>query len=50
LYFLLYTAGIKQIIQTKKIEDGGTSIFASGDRADIDAYHTQPFKMLQIKT
>jgi hypothetical protein len=26
----LYTRGIKQIVQTKEIEDGGTSIFASG--------------------
>jgi hypothetical protein len=26
----LYTKGIKQIIPTKKIEDIGTSIFASG--------------------
>jgi hypothetical protein len=26
----LYTGGIKQIIPTKKYEDGGTSIFASG--------------------
>jgi hypothetical protein len=29
LHFDLYTEGIKQIIPTKKYEDGGTSIFAS---------------------
>jgi hypothetical protein len=38
-----YTGCIKQIIPTKEIEDGGTSIFASGDRADIDAYCSQFF-------
>jgi hypothetical protein len=29
----LYSWGSKQIIPTKKFEDAGTSIFASGDRA-----------------
>jgi hypothetical protein len=32
------------LIPTKHFEDGGTSIFASGDRAVIDAYCTQSFK------
>jgi hypothetical protein len=38
-----YTGGIKQIIPTKKFEDGETSIFASGNKADIDDYRTQSF-------
>jgi hypothetical protein len=38
----LYTGGIQQIIPTKKFEDSGISILQA-DRADIDAYRTQPF-------
>jgi hypothetical protein len=41
--------GIKQILPTKKIEDGGTSIFASRDRAAIDAYRTQSFTRYNLK-
>jgi hypothetical protein len=39
----LYTWGNKQIILIKKFEDGGTSIFASRDRADVNAYRTLLF-------
>jgi hypothetical protein len=45
LMSLLYTGGTEQIIPTKKLEDGGTSIFACGQ----GRYQCLTYPALSIK-
>jgi hypothetical protein len=43
---LLYTGGTEQIIPIKKLKMAELQ-FLRADRADIDAYRTQPFDSVQ---